>query len=236
MDLITNNAVRPMNEYLRGQWPKLLAAEGMLLASELLLILVSLHSSAWFIWVILLADLCLLSPLKSGIALLYDTILADPDNADLGLLWRYYAHGYGKCLRWRFLLWIQTAFAALSSSLPVAVCSLLQTRTEEPLLVTFFIGCRCFFLVLGVFITAMSVCRLWPAVCLLQYAPTAIDAFRLCQHITKGRVQTLLQAGRYIWFPPFYRIQQILTVRQLLKRKWSHTLQDAEKHGIISRI
>ncbi len=99
------------------------AAECFVSAAEIVLIFLSFQIHILFV---LVADLLLLSPLKIGRALLYDTIVSDPSSVSLGLLFRYYRSRYFKTVLWRISLWKRVSLTALLISLPSFLVLLYQ--------------------------------------------------------------------------------------------------------------
>lgn len=224
----------------RAFW-KLAAADMMLLAAEAGLILLAYGRSLIVTGVALFIDICMLSPLKAGVALLADTIQADPENACFRLFFRYCSHGYGKSIRWRLLLWLRMAGMALFCAIPVMLLSMLEARSGDDQLVRlFFTVCRYFVMGSGVAVLLITMVRLSPAVYLLPHTATASEAFAVCKQTGKGKLSHLLSASGYFFLLPYHQLRYAQAVRRLsgafLKKKWSHTLQDTEKHGMINKI
>ena len=93
----------------------LLLSELLIWGTEIVFIMSSLHFSSALV---LMIDLLVLSPLKIGRTLVYDTFIEDPDSISFKLLFRYYRFGYFKTIVWRFFRWMRIFMVALVVSFP----------------------------------------------------------------------------------------------------------------------
>lgn len=184
------------------------ASDTVLLMAELILIIVT-SIQPLFLLPTVAVDLFAISPLKAGIALLCETGAADPENAKLHLLFRYYSHGYIKSVVWRILLWIRITGIALLSAIPVILLSILQgTAKNDSLLMLFFVLIRYFLVGCGAVMVAIQLIRLSPSAFLLPYVSTARQAFDLCRRLFKKKTGNLLENVKFLLFPPYYQMKQ----------------------------
>lgn len=208
---------------------------------------------------ILALDLLLISPLKAGRILFYETLTADKESARLSLLFRYYQHGYFKAVWWRTRLWIVRAvwirLLLLPSSLlftgieALSRCWIIPLQGIFTLILTV-IGVA---LLLGGWITAeILLLKNVPVPYLLSKTRSVGDAFRTAHRATKHCTNTLVTVyARYVlwipsfllvipyfWITPLFQVSRALTVRKQIFHippiNVPHTLQHGKKHGKIS--
>jgi hypothetical protein len=178
--------------------------------------------------------------MKAGRSLLYDTLSADPSGAGLGLLFRYYRHGYRKTILWRLLLWIRLALCAILFSVPTIALLLLRHFWADNQLIWLSLT-FCSYLTTAASAIGLIIlmCLYTPSAYLLPYSPSATKAVKLSRQLFKGKHGALLQSYRYLFyrfpfflllFPLFYllpsfRIQQAADIRRIIGRfpekKWS---------------
>ena len=117
---------------------------------------------------VLTADWLILSPLKIGRALLYDTFVCDQSAVSVRLLFRYYRFGYGKTLCWRLLLWVRFFFISALLSFPLFLLRFFNNGTTFQVL---FDWGYAFLLVIAFILLVIVMFNISPTSFLVIYAP-----------------------------------------------------------------
>ncbi len=202
----------------------------------------------------LLTDLLLLSPLKAGRALFYETLVTDGNQATIKLLFQFYRHGYVNCIGWRVHLWLQRIGWHMLFSVPSALFLYIsrtaeQSGSETLALIAFVFSLV--FLVIAFTVTEILLFRYIPAVYLLSKVVSLRHAFSLSKRISKGYTNnwTLLYLDYAGWslsflllFPflyvsPLFHTARAATVKQLFSeispQNHQQVLQRKKNHGKI---
>lgn len=256
----------PATEYLRGHWPLAMAAEGIVLAAEILFLCLTYYGVFmievnYFIIAVAAMDLLVLSPLLAGRIFLYDTMIADGSVVSLSLLFRYYRYGYSKSVMWRLGIWMRTAAGMiLISLLPLALHAartVLQKKgifeSTDLLSVAFVCGIY-FVFACGAVMIYLWLSRYSLAVHLLPYSSTAGNAFRSSRTLLHGRgflmIRIRLQYSvRFLlcplilpWFylTPCFRVAMSRFSRRKIgkfpEKKSREVLHMTANHGKIKKI
>ncbi len=206
------------------------AMQGLLLLCDAMLWLLAAWLPDYTLGLLLLCDLLLLSPLKTGRAFYFETRAADPTAARPALVLRYYRHGYTKAVGWRVLLWsCRTALYILLTGPAL----LLLTFTGHPLTV----ACGMLWIVAAVVVAELMLLRLLPVPYLLSRVGTLAEAATLSLGITRRRSGALLRP--VVPFTPQAYHTHAVTVHELLRKfrrgNTAHGLQRRKKYDKMSR-
>lgn len=244
---------------LQGQWKTAIFVQILCIGAETILIVAEGFCLYRFgeiplfpFW--LLADLLLLSPLKAGRALFYETVVTGDDKATIKQLLRFYAHGYSRCIEWRAGLWLRRMGLHIMLSIPAAlflfISRAIEQSGQETLAMIAFIF-SLIFLVIGFTVTEILLFRYIPAVYLLTKVVSVPHAFSLSKRISKGLTTnwTLLYLDYAGWsfsfllFFPFFYVSPLFhtarasTVRRLFSeispQIHQQLLQRRKNHGRI---
>ncbi len=176
-------------------------------------------------------DLLVLSPLKVGRALFFETRVTDPFSARFTQLFRFYGRGYCRCVAWRFSVWCKRLGWSVLLSVPSALLLWLARRIGQNgnahvALLAFMIAIS--LLILAIMATELILTRYIPSVYLLIHVPTAAIALRLSRQLSKHTLAKWAQlyldyAGWSLSFviiiPIFYVSALFQTARAALVRQ-----------------
>lgn len=245
--------------FLKGKWKTAILVQCLCIGAEILLIVTEGICLYCFpaipIFPIgVLVDLLLLSPLKAGRALLYETVVSDGDKASTKLLFRFFSHGYTRSIGWRLELWLRRIGWHILFSVPSALFLFIsraaEQRGRETLAMIAFIF-SLLFLVIAFLVTEILLFRYIPAVYLLSKVASSRHALLLSKRLSKGYTNnwTLLYLDYAGWsfsflllFPFFYVSPLFHTARAAtVKRLFSEIspqihqqlLQRGKNHGRI---
>lgn len=207
----------------------------------------------------LLIDLLMISPLKAGRALFFETLVADGEAAQFSLIFRYYRYGYERALGWRLITWgyrlLWSALLYLPALWLFAFSDALAQDApaqKEIILSMAMFGLGLLLLAAAWIIVEILLLRLVAIPYLLSHTGSLKNAVSLSRKLTKRRTNALLlmyldHAGWFLTsiflFPWFYtsaRFQtaRAATIRQFLRqnppRNAKHVLQRRKKYGRIS--
>ena len=250
-------------QYLHGHWHTAVAVQVSVFAAEAALLTAALWLPGSDIFVTggaLLIDILMLSPLKAGRALFFETLTADGDAATLPLLFRYYRYGYERTVGWRLFIWGQRLLWSVLLYLPALflfACSRVLGE-NNPTQAETLLSLICF--VIGVFVSVATwivieiiLLRSLPIPYLLSHTGGLRGAVALSRRITKGRtgLLTLLHldhfggaiASLFLLPWPFasalFHTAKAATVRRFLaqipEENAAHVLQRRKKYDKISR-
>lgn len=164
-----------LSSFSQSEKRKLIFAEWLIAGTEIALILIGVYLHNL---IAVIVDLLLLSPLKIGRALLYDTAVCDADAISLRLLFRCFRFGYKRSLFWRIGIWYRTFLTALWISLPTALvrfCREYVTNSHMEAIITW-VYVSLLFLSPLLLICAIMPYLFSPFLCL--YFPKTKDLFR----------------------------------------------------------
>ncbi len=249
--------------HLRGRWVIAVSVQIVVAAAGVLLL-----SVAWWLpgsdivitALSLLLDLLLLSPLKVGRALFFETLAADGEAATIALMFRYYRFRYGQALGWRLFVWSQRVLWSAVLYLPslfLFACSRtlgeVSVTQAETLLATVCFTFGVFLTVITVITVEIILLKLQPIPYLLAHTNGLRSAVRLSKRITKRRRGLLiflyldhlwLAAASLLILPwPYtsavFQTAKAATVRRFLtqipQENASHVLQRRKKYDRMGR-
>lgn len=229
---------RQINEYLHGKRQIAVAVQVFVLVAEWLL---------WgLVWLFpakatvrlgtaLLLDLLLLSPLRAGCALFFETLIADREAAQWLLLFRYYRHSYEKALGWRALVWCHRLLYNALFQLPALVLlSIGRTLAERATASDALWGMTCSILG-GLLVIAATVgteilLLRWQALpYLLSYRGRLRDAVSLARRATRRHTTELI-------LPVIHHGIGVLAILLSLPLPYASARYRIEQAAIIRRL
>ena len=176
-------------------------------------------------------DLFLLTPLKVGRALYFETRVTEPQAARFSQLFHFYRTGYRRCIAWRFSVWCIRFGLTVLFCVPCAILLLVTRMAAQSgaptVAVVSFLLSLCL-LVLALLLTEVLLFRYIPSVYLLIHVRSARSAMRLSRRITKRTsglwAQLFLNYAGYCFtfplvFPFFYVSALFQTARAALTRQ-----------------
>ncbi len=180
--------------YLRGKWKLAIFVQLLCISAEMVLIategfgITRVHAMP-LLPLGLLADLLLLSPLKAGRGLFYETVVTNKEDSSLSLLFRFYKHGYVHSVTWRIRLWLRRigwhVILSLPSALFLYISRTVEKNGSETLAMIAFIF-SLLFLVVAFIVTEILLFRYIPAVYLLSKGIPSREALLLSKRLSKG--------------------------------------------------
>lgn len=203
---------------------------------------------------VLLLDLLLLSPLKVGRALFYETLVTYKQEAKIILLFRYFHDGYARSIHWRLHLWIRRFGWQIVLCIPSAFFLYISKTAEQIGSETFLMIAFAFsllFLLISLIITEILMFRYIPAMYLLSKVKSANHALLVARRISKGETGNwtalyLDYAGwsfSFIFILPFFYVSPVfytaraIAYKQLfsgiLPKNHEEHLQHKGNHGRI---
>lgn len=227
--------------YLRGKWKTAVLVQFLCIGAEILLIVVEgicfFRFAAVPVFPIgLLADLLLLSPLKAGRALFYETLVSDSNKATVKRLFWFYGHGYARSVGWRIQLWFRRIVWHIFFSVPAALFLYIsrvaeQSGSETLAMIAFVFSL--IFLVIAFTVTEILLFRYIPAVYLLSKVVSSQYAFSLSKRVSKGYTGkwTLLYLDYAGWSFSFFLLIPFFYVSPLF-----HTARAATVNRLFSEI
>lgn len=246
-------------EYLRGHWHGAVTVQILVFLCEVILLFTAVFlpgNTVLNSTCALLVDFLLISPLKAGRALYFETLVADGSAVHLKLLFRYYRHGYERTIGWRLLLWcargISNAVCCIPAFFLFAYSHLLAERSDLIPSLTMF-GFGLLLLVSAIVTTEIILLRFTPIPYLFAHTGSLREAVAVSRRITAGRMNTL--ASLYLdhagwlfavllfvpWFftSASFQTARAATVRRFLReipsKNTSSVLQRQKKYGRIGR-
>ncbi len=184
----------------------------------------------------LLFDLLLLSPLKAGRALFYETLVTDSNKATLKLLFWFYKHAYAGSVGWRLQLWLYRigwhSLFSVPSALFLYISRAAEQSGSETLAMIAFVF-SIVFLVIAFTITEILLFQYIPAVYLLSKVISSRHAFSLSKRLSKGCTNkwTLLYLDYAGWSLSFFLLIPFFYVSLLF-----HTARAATVKRLFSDI
>ena len=216
----------------------LTVAELLLLIAEVILIFVSFHLH---IIPVLAIDLLLLSPLKVGRALLYNTVASDPQATSLRLLFRYFRFRYFKTVWWRLRIWLRMGGMTVYLSLSTILIAWCRQQSNDPVIMRVTTCLLFLFLSVSVVILILAANYYLPSSVWCIYSRKSRDFFRSYKHVFGSPFSLLAPVYRYLvsqlsfFFlcPPIFimelRIRQALVLRgkieEFLQKETSASLE-----------
>ncbi len=251
------------HEYLRGHWTDAATVQILVFLCEILLILFAFvlpGNTVVNTVCVLTVDLLMVSPLKAGRALFFETLVADGDAAQISLIWRYYRHGYERTIGWRILVWGYRLMGNAVCSVPAFVLFALSgvlvnnapTYTDRIFSMTLF-GFGLLLSVCAVVITEILLMRLLFVPYLFAHTGTLREAVALSRILARNRMNTIvsLYLDHTVWVFTFplvapwfftsavFQTARAATVRRFLRenpvKNPACDLQRRKKYGRIGR-
>lgn len=198
----------------------------------------------------ILTDILLFSPLKAGIAFFYDTVAADVSAVNFRLLFRFFHHGYSKCIGWRLGLWRRRFTRYAMFSVPCILLVLIthySLRMGNSLLALGAFLFAIVFFVFALLATEITLLRYLPAVYLLTRTPTAKQAFRFSKRLMHRRIgEMVLLYLEYIgwffssilffpffYFAPLFQVSRAVMISDILSQVSLEDLKPQSNRGKI---
>ena len=142
---------------------------------------------------VLLLDLLILSPLKVGRALWYDTACTDPTGASLALFFRFFRFQYFKTILWRLQLWSRMLCWTVVYAFSLFLVRYVKTFFEAygtALVLCDLVG-HLLYVIAPIYLL-YRYCYYRSACRLLLYTPTVREAFRQSKRLFEQSPELLI--------------------------------------------
>ena len=170
------------------------------IAVEATLISIGTDRSVVMLLAVLAVDLLLLSPLKIGRALWYDTVCNEPQKATFSLFFRFYRHRYLCAVNWRIRLWTRMLFQAVVYAWPIAALNAVSAVYAGNETVVFWCGLfRRLLLFFAVVLIALGFIRYRTSSVFLLYVTNVDDAFWYSSRFFKVKREAAWQPYVQLW-------------------------------------
>ena len=170
------------------------------IAAEVALIAVGADGSPTMAAMVLAIDLLLLSPLKVGRALWYDTACAEPQKIGFSLFFWYYRHRYFRAVYWRVQLWGRMLFRAVVYAWPITALNAVSAVYSGNETVVFWCGMfQRLLLFFAVMMIVLCFIRYRTAAVFLLYVTHVDDAFWYSSKFFKRKQELAWQPYVQLW-------------------------------------